>query len=99
MIVVANRIYVAAGFESAFEERFRARPRQVEQAAGFVRNELLKPRSQGAPYVVLTHWQDEACFRSWTESPAFRAAHGAPRPPEGMFSQPNVLEMHEVLAV
>ncbi len=99
MIVVANRIYVAPGSESAFEERFRTRPRQVEQAAGFIRNEVLRPISEGSPYVVLTHWQDEACFRSWTESPAFRVAHASPRPPEGMFSQPNAFEMHEVLLI
>ena len=29
MIVVANRIYVSAGFEAAFEERFKSRPRLV----------------------------------------------------------------------
>lgn len=98
MIVVANRIYVASGSEEAFERRFRDRPRLVDQAAGFVRNEVLRPVSEGTPYVVLTHWRDEACFRAWTESPAFRAAHGEPRPPEGMFSKPNVFEMHEVLA-
>ena len=96
MFVVANRIYVAPGSEPAFEERFRTRPRQVEQAAGFIRSEVLRPISEGSPYVVLTHWQDEASFRRWTETPSFRAAHASPRQPEGMFSQPNAFEMHEV---
>lgn len=26
-------------------------------------------------YMVLTEWEDEAAFRAWTESDAFRRAH------------------------
>ncbi len=96
VIVVANRIFVAEGHEEAFEARFRDRARLVDETPGFVRNEVLRPRTQGAPYVVMTHWVDEASFRAWTESPAFRAAHANAAPSE-MFSAPNQFEMHEVL--
>jgi heme-degrading monooxygenase HmoA len=96
MIVVANRIYVSPGYEEAFEARFKGRARLVDQAAGFVRNEVLRPLKAGAPYIVMTHWADEASFRAWTESGAFREAHANP-PPGDMFSRPNEFEMHEVL--
>jgi heme-degrading monooxygenase HmoA len=96
MIVVANRIPVAPGYEQAFEDRFRGRARLVENAPGFVRQEVLRPRTDGAPYVVMTHWQDEISFRAWTESAAFHAAH-AHHPPQEMFTGPAQLEIHEVL--
>jgi heme-degrading monooxygenase HmoA len=43
MIVVANRIPVAKGYEKQFEERFKNRQRLVEQMPGFVKFQLLKP--------------------------------------------------------
>jgi heme-degrading monooxygenase HmoA len=105
MIVVSNRIPVAAGHEGAFEERFRGRAGLVEGHAGFVRMEILRPKSvqmHGKPlggsqyYVVLTYWKSEADFVRWTESEDFRTAH-ANRPPKEMFNGPNVFEMHEVI--
>jgi heme-degrading monooxygenase HmoA len=96
MVVVANRIYVSPGHEAEFEERFRGRARLVDQAPGFVRHEVLRPLKEGSPYVVMTHWADEASFRAWTEGPAFREAH-ANRAPTEMFARANEFEMHEVL--
>jgi heme-degrading monooxygenase HmoA len=96
MIVVSNRIYVAPGHEKEFEARFQGRAHLVDEAPGFVRNEVLRPLKEGAPYIVMTHWADEGSFKAWTESPSFRKAHqNAPAP--GMFSRPNEFEMHEVL--
>jgi len=105
MIVVSNRIPVAAGCEAAFEERFRDRAGLVEQHPGFVRMEILRPKpverhgsSMGgsAYYVVLTYWESEADFVRWTGSEDFRRAH-ANRPPQEMFAGPNVFELHEVI--
>ncbi len=105
MVVVSNRIPVAAGQETAFEDRFRGRAGLVEHHPGFIRMELLRPRQvemHGAPlggshyYVVLTYWASEADFVRWTESDDFRRAH-ANRPPAEMFAGPNVFEMHEVI--
>ena len=105
MVVVSNRIQVAAGYEAEFEKRFEGRARLVETQPGFVRLEILKPldvdlhgRTQGGSeyYVVLTHWESKEDFVRWTESPAFREAHSN-RPPKEMFSGPNVFEMHEII--
>ncbi len=105
MIIVSNRIPVAKGHETAFEERFRGRVGLVENHPGFIRLEILRPKSVtmqgghmgGSDYhVVLTYWEDEAAFVAWTESEDFRRAH-ANRPPKEMFAGPNVFELHEVI--
>ena len=42
---------------------------------GFVSYQLLKPATEGAPYVVMTTWENEADFRAWTESAEFKEGH------------------------
>ncbi|MBI4574362.1 MAG: antibiotic biosynthesis monooxygenase [candidate division NC10 bacterium] len=105
MIVVSNRIHVASGHEAAFEKRFEGRAGLVEHHPGFVRLEILRPKTLqmhnqtlggSTYYVVLTYWENEEAFLRWTESDDFRLAH-ANRPPKEMFAGPNVFEMHEVI--
>jgi heme oxygenase (mycobilin-producing) len=95
MIVVSNRIQVAKGHEEEFEKRFEGRARLVEHMRGFIRLEILRPINSDY-YVVITHWEDEASFRAWTDSPEFKEAHRN-RPRAEIFSGPNVFEMHEVI--
>ena len=97
MIVVANRIPVAKGYEKEFEKRFEHRFGGVDQMPGFIRNEVLRP-IMGDYYIVMTHWESKAGFEAWTQSEAFKQAH-ANRPPKEMFAGPNVFEMHEVIQV
>ncbi|MBI3092582.1 MAG: antibiotic biosynthesis monooxygenase [Candidatus Tectomicrobia bacterium] len=96
MIVVANRIQVASGYEADFEQRFANRLGKVERFPGFIRNELLRPL-RGDYYVVLTHWESQEAFEAWTKSDSFKQAHAGPRPPKEMYAGPNVFEMHEVI--
>lgn len=110
MIVVTNRLAVSAGFEAEFEERFKRRVHLVDQAPGFVRNEVHRPRPKRfdhesggfiddaearGVYEVKTWWRSFADFEAWTKSPAFAEAHKN-RPPKEMFREPSVLEVHEV---
>lgn len=111
MIVVTNRIPVAQGHEIDFEDRFKRRAHLVDQAPGFIRNEVHRPRpmkfdhtaggfvddptAQGF-YEVKTWWRAIEDFSAWTRSPAFAQAH-ADRAPKEMFAGPNQLEVHEVL--
>ena len=110
MIVVTNRIPVAAGHEIDFEDRFRNRVHLIDQAPGFVRNEVHRPKPmrfdhdsgewrhdpdvQGY-YEVKTWWRTFEDFAVWVRSPAFAEAHKS-RPPKEMFSGPNELGVHEV---
>lgn len=110
MIVVTNRIPVSEGYESDFEERFSRRVHLVDQAPGFVRNEVHRPRPMkfdhesgsfvpdpDSPgyYEVKTWWKSLADFEAWTQSAAFAEAHKN-RPPKEMFSGPSKLIIHEV---
>jgi heme oxygenase (mycobilin-producing) len=110
VIVVTNRIPVAAGHEIDFEDRFSKRRHLVDQSPGFVRNEVHRPRpmkfdrAEGrfvddpageGYYEVKTWWRSVEDFEAWTRSPSFAEAH-ANRPPKEMFRGPTVLEVHEV---
>ena len=108
MIVVTNRIPVAVGHQIDFEDRFKRRVHLVDQAPGFVRNEVHRPRpmkfekgtwvddkeTQGY-YEVKTWWRSFEDFVNWTKSDSFKEAHRN-RPPKDMFAGPNVLEVHEI---
>jgi heme-degrading monooxygenase HmoA len=92
VIVVTNRIRVASGRESEFEDRFRRRANLVDRSPGFIRNEVHRPRpmrfdrelgeyvpdpSQPAFYEVKTWWRSFQDFEDWTKSAAFQKAHEA----------------------
>ncbi len=110
MVVVTNRIAVAEGHTIDFEDRFKRRAHLVDQAPGFIRNEVHRPRpvkfnhetgawdpdqeTQGY-YEVKTWWRSFEDFAAWTKSPAFAEAH-AQRAPKEMFAGPSQLVVHEV---
>jgi heme-degrading monooxygenase HmoA len=87
VIVVTNRIRVASGHESEFEERFHRRAPQVDRSPGFIRNEVHRPRpmrfdralgeyvpdpSVPAFYEVKTWWRSFEDFEDWTRSTEFQ---------------------------
>ena len=94
--IVANRIPVASGFETMFEERFQNRAGLIDKQAGFVRMQVLRPKESGAPYIVLTTWENEDAFRNWVGSEDFKVAHQNPMPEEA-FDGEGKLEQHEVI--
>lgn len=96
MFIVANRVPVATGWEDEFEERFRKRAGQIDKQPGFVCMQVLRPQSDGTPYVVLTTWKDKAAFDAWVGSDDFKLAHSHPMPKEA-FDGEGKLEMHEVI--
>ncbi len=98
MIVTCNRIPVNPKYAAAFEERFGTRANRVDEMPGFVSFQLLRPTSEGEPYIVMTYWESEAHFKAWTESPAFKEGHArsSTLPPETFTGRPT-LEVYEVL--
>ena len=95
MYAVTNRVYVAPGWEEAFEERFRNRAGQIEKNPGFLRMAILRPESEGLPYLVQTVWSTREAFEAWIGSDDFRAAHADPLPEEA-FSASSAMERHTV---
>jgi heme-degrading monooxygenase HmoA len=98
MITVANRIYVRPEYADAFEARFRERAGLVDGMPGFVSNMVLRPVTEGEPYVVFTTWESRADFLNWVRSDAFAKGHAQSGTlPRDAFAGPNVLELHEVV--
>lgn len=110
MFCVTNRIPVAEGYEIDFEDRFRNRVHLVDQAPGFIRNEVHRPKPMRFDheaggfvedpnaegwYEVKTWWENFEDFTAWTRSEAFAEAH-ANRPPKEMFRESSILEVHDV---
>ncbi len=96
MYTVVNRVWVASDWCETFEERFRKRAGEVNRQPGFLRMEVLRPLSDGAPYQVLTVWNDKAAFDSWVGSDDFRAAHANPMPKEA-FTRGSEMERFETV--
>jgi len=111
MIIVTNRIPVAAGHEIDFEDRFKRRVHLVDTHPGFVRNEVHRPRPmkfdpnsgtwrddpEGEGYYeIKTWWRTMADFERWVASDDFKTAH-RDRAPKEMFRDKNVLEIHELV--
>lgn len=96
MYVTTNRLPIARGFESQFEERFTSRPSHMPGVPGFVRNYLLRPSGDTKFYVVMTIWASKAAFEAWTRSESFLKSHSGPPAPAGMYAGDLMLESFEV---
>ncbi len=59
---------VTPEYAEQFEERFRNRAGAVDQMAGFIANQVLRPVNPGDPYVVLTYWHSRQDFEAWVRS-------------------------------
>ena len=84
MFVAMNQFSVNAGREAEFEEGWRTRESYLQEFDGFVHFALLKGDEQG-DYISHTIWRSRADFIAWTQSEAFRKAHGG-RMPEGVIA-------------
>ena len=94
--VVANRVFVKPPYAAEFEQRFHRRAGEIDQQPGFERMEVLAPRSDDAPYVVLTHWRDQQAFDDWVGSDDFRRAHQNPMD-KNAFADGGGIERYEVV--
>ena len=89
MFIAINNLKAKPGRGGELEDRF-AKPRGLDEQAGFVGFELLKRTwAPGADdsdepgvehYLVVTRWQSMRDFISWTKSDAFKEAHAGGRP-------------------
>ena len=77
MYVVMNRLTVAPENAGHLEQGFAHSAGRMREVPGCGDFHLLKEADvEGdAVYMVVTEWADEAAFRAWTESEAFRKAH------------------------
>ncbi len=95
MVVAVNRIFVKKEYRKAFEDRFRARLKIVEQQPGCTRTEFLCA-TEGEDYLIMIWWESAEAFQQWVQSEAFQKAHAQPVPQE-WFSKPNEFQLYTVL--
>ena len=65
MFVALSSFEITNGMEAEVKLAFINRPKLVEGHNGFIKMEVLSPVENGAEIWLLTHWQDEECFRLW----------------------------------
>ena len=82
MFIAMNQFQVEPARGPDFEEAWRTRESYLQGFDGFIQFALLKGDDPG-DYVSHTVWRDRADFLAWTQSDAFRKAHGG-RMPEGI---------------
>jgi heme-degrading monooxygenase HmoA len=78
MYIAMNNFRVRADRAGEFEDAWRNRQSFLAGVPGFREFHLLRgPLDDGGVRLFASHtvWEDEASFRAWTESEAFRKAH------------------------
>ena len=88
MYIAMNRFRIAAGFEDGFEEMWRTRDSKLGEVPGFQEFRMLRgPELERGGTLFISHsvWESQSAFSAWTESDAFKAAHGKSRAPEGTY--------------
>lgn len=73
-VVKINAIEVPAGAGPELERRFASRAGVVDDSAGFLGFQLLRPVAGESRYFVVTHWEDDQSYAAWRDGQA-RAAH------------------------
>lgn len=99
MYIAMNRFRVNAGREEVFEEIWRTRDSYLDQVPGFREFHLLRGDTVEGITTYLSHsiWESRSAFVAWTESEAFRKAHGDARSPQGTLAGHPVFEGYEVV--
>lgn len=85
MFIAMNRFRIALGREEIFEEIWRRRESFLDEVPGFREFHLLRGPSSEEATLYASHsiWESRRDFENWTDSDAFRRAHGQARSPEG----------------
>ncbi len=73
--VAINYIECEENYKARFEELFGSRAKAIDQMPGFQFMNVLKPKADDAPYLIVSYWDNEADFKQWTASPAFIEGH------------------------
>lgn len=97
MFIAMNRFKIAHGAEEGFERVWRERETYLSDVAGFQSFALLKGPAADDHVLYASHsvWESRAAFERWTQSDAFRKAHGQTSAPKGTYLGHPELETFE----
>jgi heme oxygenase (mycobilin-producing) len=80
MFVAMSRFTLANDKSDEVRQAFRERPHLVDDAAGFLRMDVMSPREHPREFWLLTFWTDEASYRTWHRSHEYHESHaGIPK--------------------
>ena len=52
-----------------------SRAHAIDRLAGFLSMQVLEPKAEAEPYLVVSQWQSEEAFQGWLKSPEFVEGH------------------------
>ena len=70
---VLSRFVVANDMDAKVKQAFIFRPHLVDNAAGFVRMDVLSPEDMPNEIWLMTYWVDIASYRTWHKSHAYHS--------------------------
>lgn len=73
--VAINYITCKEHYRERFEELFATRKGAIDKMPGFKNMEVLKPSEKDGDYLIMSHWDSEDAFKTWTKSEAFIEGH------------------------
>lgn len=73
--VAINYIQCNADYTKRFEELFGSRAKAIDTMPGFIDMQVLKPIKEGDAYLIVSYWETEEAFKTWTTSPQFLEGH------------------------
>ena len=80
MFVALSRFTIKNDMAKEVRAAFQARPHLVDQAPGFLRMEVMSPVEDDAAVWLVTHWTDEASYRTWHHGHTYHESHrGIPK--------------------
>lgn len=80
MFIALSQFTVANDMTEQVRAAFTNRPHLVEEAAGFLRLEVISPLDNRDEFWLLTYWRDEDSFKTWHHSHLYHDSHkGIPK--------------------
>jgi len=75
MFISISSFEVANDMAPEVKEAFRNRPHLVDDAAGFIKLQVLSPRENPNEIQLMTYWSDEESFQVWYKSHMYHDVH------------------------
>lgn len=75
MFVALSKFEIANGMTGEVKKAFVNRPHLVEQAAGFMRLDVISPLDYPDEIWLITYWTDEESYKTWHRSELHRESH------------------------
>lgn len=99
MYIAMNRFRIAVGKEEEFIQIWKNRESYVESMPGFREFHLLQGPTSEEHTLFVSHtvWDSKQAFVAWTESEAFRIAHGSAGGARDIYLGPPTFEGFEAV--